>query len=93
MRFLEILMAGITGLTLAGWLCLRWRLPGIVHLLPLTAVLIVPLHLLIDGYRWQMVPLYTLSGILFVFSLMVILSPPGTSSLIRTSRIRMTAED
>ena len=55
MRLFEILIAIILGLALAGWLYPRWRHPRIVHILPFAAVLIVPLHLLIDGHRWQTV--------------------------------------
>jgi hypothetical protein len=40
-----------------------------MHLIPLLSTALVISHLLIEGYRWQMVPAYFLSAILALFTL------------------------
>ena len=40
-----------------------------INFLPLIATLLVGLHLAFEGYRWQMIPLYLLTGILLLGSL------------------------
>jgi predicted dienelactone hydrolase len=40
-----------------------------MHLLPLLSIALVIFHLLIEGYRWQMVPAYFLSVLLALFTL------------------------
>jgi predicted dienelactone hydrolase len=40
-----------------------------MHLLPLLSIALVIFHLLIEGYRWQMVPAYFLSVMLALFTL------------------------
>jgi len=48
----------------------RW-----ITALPLITIVLIPLHLLIEGYRWQMVPLYILTGILVLGSIPKIIKP------------------
>jgi hypothetical protein len=40
-------------------------------ILPFAALLATVLHLIVEKYRWQMVPLYSLSGIIFIASLLI----------------------
>jgi predicted dienelactone hydrolase len=49
---------------------LLWRRPHPlwIRLLPGLALIATVTHLIIEGYRWQMVPLYLLTAILIVFS-------------------------
>jgi len=42
----------------------RW-----LHLLPAFSLAIAGIHLIVEGYRWQMVPAYLLACLLFLFTL------------------------
>ncbi len=59
MRILEIL----TPVLLASHLLWRIPRPAAIRFLPAIALLCVLLHLAIEGYRWQMIPLYALTVI------------------------------
>lgn len=59
MRPIEILMLVL----LAAWLFVPPRLRGARQLVAFTALLTIPWHLAMEGYRWQMVPAYVLIGI------------------------------
>ena len=41
----------------------------LVHFIPVITTALISLHLVLEGYRWQMVPLYTMAGILLLISL------------------------
>lgn len=58
-----------------------------VHFLPLLAAGLIGIHLLLEGYRWQMIPLYIMTGILLLASLPALFRA-GTSEF---KRIRWTA--
>jgi pimeloyl-ACP methyl ester carboxylesterase len=49
---------------------LIWKRPRPfgIRMLPAVTLIIVLLHLIMEGYRWQMIPLYLLTGILVLFS-------------------------
>lgn len=67
MRLFEILLLITNGLLLLQWLLQRLRPfphPCWSLLLPLSAGLILLLHLVLEGYRWQMVPAYGLTAVL-----------------------------
>lgn len=59
MRPLEI----ITPILLAVHLLWRAPRPTPIRFLPLAALVIVLIHLAVEGYRWQMIPLYALTVI------------------------------
>ncbi|MEJ2748888.1 MAG: hypothetical protein P8183_13440, partial [Anaerolineae bacterium] len=59
MRLFEILLLACCLLPLVGALFFKNRLRWLTWL-PLTAVILLPLHLILEGYRWQMVPAYVL---------------------------------
>src|ERR671921_412089 len=40
-----------------------------IRLLPVFTLILILLHLFIEGYRWQMIPLYVLTGLLCVLSM------------------------
>jgi predicted dienelactone hydrolase len=65
MRFLEILTPVLLGIHLL-W---RYPRPTPIRYLPVAALLLLGLHLILEGYRWQMIPLYILTAILTGFSL------------------------
>jgi hypothetical protein len=64
MRPLEILLP----ILLAIYLCWRRPHPLLIQLLPTLALLVMAYHLTLEGYRWQMIPVYVLAGILFSLS-------------------------
>ena len=65
MRLLEI----ITPILLAVHLLWRAPRPMPVRYLPLIALALILIHFVIEGYRWQMIPLYALT---ILFSILVI---------------------
>jgi predicted dienelactone hydrolase len=73
MRPFEILVLSLVVLgflrPLIPW---RWRW---LNFLPAAALAAVLLQLLVEGYRWQMIPLYLLSGGMFIFSLPGLIRP------------------
>ncbi len=52
-------------------LYLFWPHPGpfAIRLLPSAALIVTLIHLSVEGYRWQMIPLYTLTTLLVLSSL------------------------
>lgn len=60
MRVLEILILVLDGVYLLGAI----RRPRWLNWLPLTAVLLIPVHLVVEGYRWQMLPTFGLTAVL-----------------------------
>ena len=62
MRPLEIALVVLAGLyPLAGFAAPRLRA---VHVLPIAAALLVIVHLIVEGYRWQLVPVYVVIAIM-----------------------------
>src|SRR5215211_4893466 len=51
---------------------LLWRRPRPAWLLPALALLVIVIHVIIEGYRWQMIPLYVLTGMLALWSVLKI---------------------
>ncbi len=68
MRPLEILIPFLLAIYLLWPLITRKPYHRFVNSLPISAAIAVLLHLLIEMYRWQMVPLYALTAILLVIS-------------------------
>ena len=48
---------------------LPWRRPRWIDLLPGAALLLMIIQLVVEGYRWQMLPLYALVVVLFLLTL------------------------
>ena len=65
MRPLEIVLPVLLGIYLT-W---RHPRPRRVRLLPMAAGMVILLHLLLEGYRWQMIPLYALTLLLTISTL------------------------
>ena len=79
MRLFEILTLATLLLTFIGFLLPRSKRPRWMAFLPGLAVLLILLHLITEGYRWQMVPSYGLTAILFLGTVRNIL--PGYQAL------------
>jgi predicted dienelactone hydrolase len=63
MRTLEIIIPCILIIYLLWPLVMGQSRPKAINGLPIIALLFMILHLIIEKYRWQMVPLYVLAGI------------------------------
>jgi hypothetical protein len=68
MRSLEVVIPSLLGIYLA-WSHPR---PLAVRFLPALALLITLIHFAVEGYRWQMIPLYGLTSLLAVSALIKI---------------------
>jgi hypothetical protein len=66
MRPVEIIIPLLL-LVFLTWLPPR---PRVIQLLPLVSLVAIPIHMMLEGYRWQMIPLYVLSALLTVSALM-----------------------
>jgi predicted dienelactone hydrolase len=62
MRLLEITIS----ILLAVYLFWRRSHPFWIRLLPALALIVIPFHIIIEGYRWQMIPLYALTVLLAI---------------------------
>ena len=71
MRLFEILIPSL----LSIYLLWHHPRPFAIRLLPSAALVAVILHLIVEGYRWQMIPMYVLTAILLAGSLIKIQSP------------------
>lgn len=58
--------------------------PRSVNLLPLFTVILIGVHLIYEGFRWQMIPLYTFTGI-FLITALPELRHPSTKRFERVS--------
>src|SRR5688572_18814516 len=65
MRPIEILIVLVPGLYLI-WPQPR---PLAIRILPAVTGILIFVHLAVEGYRWQMIPLYFLTALLAIFSL------------------------
>jgi predicted dienelactone hydrolase len=66
MRPIEGLILLAILFSLLAYLVPKSRRPRWLSLLPALAALLVVIHLLVEGYRWQMVPAYALAAIVVV---------------------------
>lgn len=70
MRPLEIIIV----LLLLPYVIWRHPRPLVVRLFPLAALVLTAIHFAVEGYRWQMIPIYALILLLAIASLMKIRS-------------------
>ncbi|MGW8316282.1 MAG: alpha/beta hydrolase family protein [Bacteroidales bacterium] len=77
MRPFEILLALLILGTYLALILPRGRRIRISRSLPFAAVLILLIHLVFEGYRWQMVPLYCFSAGLGIYGVVILLHPEG----------------
>jgi hypothetical protein len=69
MRPLEVILVSALALTLVTTFIHRSKRPDWLRILPVLPVIVLLLQASIEGYRWQMVPAYALSGIVFLAGL------------------------
>lgn len=77
MRIFEVLML-VAILPVLVWPLLPWRRPRWVDYLPGTAVLLLIIQLIVEGYRWQLLPAYALVAVLFLVTLPRLRKPQST---------------
>jgi predicted dienelactone hydrolase len=77
MRILEILTCATLLLTFIGFFVPRGKKPRWVAFLPSLIVLLVLAHLVLEGYRWQMVPAYALTVLTFLATVRGIIQGAG----------------
>src|SRR6185436_8242812 len=71
MRPLEIAIP----ILLLIYLLYRHPRPFVIRLLPVTALILTLIHFAIEGYRWQMIPIYALTALLGISALFKLKSP------------------
>lgn len=71
MRPLEILIP----ILLSTYLLWQHPRPYVIRFIPLLALVLVLIHFGVEGYRWQMIPIYALTAILVITSLVKLQSP------------------
>jgi platelet-activating factor acetylhydrolase isoform II len=71
MRPLEITVPSLLGIYLI-WSHPR---PLVIRFIPTLVLILLAIHFFIEGYRWQMIPIYVLTVILLISSLLKIQSP------------------
>lgn len=80
MRSLEILIL-VVNLPLVVWALLpALKRPRWLDFTPSIALLLIIIHLFVEGYRWQMIPAYILIGLIFLLTLPRILKSKSEKS-------------
>ena len=75
MRPLEILIPSILAIYFLWPFITGTENPRWITFLPILTVVLIGVHLQIEGYRWQMIPLYALTGIILLCSLPKLFHP------------------
>lgn len=75
MRLIEILVPIALAIYLLWPFFTGRENPRLINLLPLLTAVLVGFHLWIEGYRWQMLPLYVLTGIILLTALPEVFQP------------------
>jgi len=75
MRPLEILIPTVLAVYILYPFFSGKENPLTVSLLPLATAVLIGVHLWIEGYRWQMIPLYALTGIILLTALPELFKP------------------
>jgi predicted dienelactone hydrolase len=85
MRYLEIIIP----ILLAVYLLWRHPRPFVIRLLPALGLVVTLIHFSVEGYRWQMIPLYLLNAMLAVSSLAKITSASDWKPAASTLTLRL----
>ena len=91
MRPLEGLILIAILFSLLAYLVPKSRRPRWLSLLPALAALFVVIHLVVEGYRWQMVPAYALAAIVVVGMIRCVPQKAETQSEAPSRRRRISA--
>jgi dienelactone hydrolase len=89
MRLLEILIAGLLFLAIVIRFIPSLREKMHLPYLSLIAALLIPIHLLLDGFRWQMLPLFVFTLVFILFRLGQYYLRSGKDHLIRNKILRI----
>lgn len=76
MRPLETMLL-VVNLPLVAWCFYKRGQPAGALLVPLSALVVLALHLVIEGYRWQLAPGYLATGLLFASCVRSAVLKPG----------------
>jgi predicted dienelactone hydrolase len=87
MRFFEIMIPIILALTFF-WPHFRREHNPVYNVLPVLNIALLAAHLLSEGWRWQMIPLYLLAIIAFLLSFPKLFSGKGKEPLPRPGLVR-----
>ena len=87
MRTFEILILATLFLALAARILKTEKRPVWINYLPGAAILFTLIHLVVEGYRWQMVPAYFLAAVLFFLELPRLLGKPTNSPTRRSRKV------
>lgn len=90
MSIYEISILVIVGIALVMRLLPRIG-DGIKKILPIIAGVLIPIQLIVDGYRWQMMPIYVLTGVLIIVSLMQYRKKRDGKPLFKKKALRVIA--
>ena len=89
MRILEMLIIGVIFIALVVRFLPRCRKRSIHNILPFVAGLLIPLHVIVEGYRWQMVPIYVFALGLIILSAIHLYFYPNNEYVINNSIARI----
>ena len=80
MRPLEIIIPALLAAYFLWNVLTRAKRPAYAAVLPLLAVTLTPVHLLVEKYRWQMIPIYVVVIITAVVTSIRLFRPAHNSS-------------
>jgi predicted dienelactone hydrolase len=69
MRIIESLILIALFLSIIPFLINAFKRPKWTHFVPLVTIFLIIIHVLAEGYRWQMVPAYVLAFLIFIVTL------------------------
>lgn len=75
MRILEILIPITLAIYILWPLFTAKENNLMVNLIPVLSIVLVVLHLIFEGYRWQMIPLYAMTVIIFLITVPELIQP------------------
>lgn len=81
MRTLEILTAILLFITWGGYMLPSDKRPRPLVLFPFITVIMAMVQIIVEQYRWQMVPVYTLAAALFLITLPQLLGQTKTKTV------------
>jgi predicted dienelactone hydrolase len=88
MRFLETTIVGVIFITLIGQRIPKLRKSSLLQYLPFATVILIPIHLLAEDYRWQMMPVFVFAAALLIVSIFQMRQPSDKKFLITNKALR-----
>ena len=81
MRILEIIITGIILIVLVVRLVPNLKKKTVFSYVVFAAGVLIPIHLVVDGYRWQMIPVYIFTLVLILVRVIQFFSDQRRNSL------------